>query len=459
MKLGKHFVLLALAPLLAAPLLFWSVASTYAEGEPIRLTSSSATSEFPEGIRFKAEVEGEAEISSVAVRLRVGQQTGEAYEYLDFDARYIPPGTIITYNFEIEDVDGNRLDTDPRELIYHDARFERKEVSEGAVTVAYHGPVKTRAEIVRDAIIQTLNIVGPTLGLDITVPIRVTMYNNVKEMLEALPPGSTTIRRELITEGQAFVRDGTLLVLGSGSLAEGTASHEVTHILVHRAGDSVFRTVPAWLNEGLAEYGNIQPGFSYPIALEFAIETGRLMPITTMTILPGTPEDVIIFYGEARSIVRFMVGRFGPQKMADLMAALKSGKSIDDALEDVYGLDRLELENQWRELLGAPSYEPPEVGSALPTSIPIPQLLPYSLTPQPQSATIESTAATPTPTPEPAATPTPEPPELAADGQETQEGGGACGAPRHGGPRAIDISAVALLLGLVGLGVRWRFKL
>ena len=193
MKLGKHFVLLALAPLLAAPLLFWSVASTYAEGEPIRLTSSSATSEFPEGIRFKAEVEGEAEISSVAVRLRVGQQTGEAYEYLDFDARYIPPGTIITYNFEIEDVDGNRLDTDPRELIYHDARFEWKEVSEGAVTVAYHGPVKTRAEIVRDAIIQTLNIVGPTLGVDITVPIRVTMYNNVKEMLEALPPGSTTI--------------------------------------------------------------------------------------------------------------------------------------------------------------------------------------------------------------------------------------------------------------------------
>ena len=150
----------------------------------------------------------------------------------------------------------------------------------------------------------------------------------------------------------------------------------MTHILVHRAGDSVFRTVPAWLNEGLAEYGNIQPGFSYPIALEFAIETGRLMPITTMTILPGTPEDVIIFYGEARSIVRFMVGRFGPQKDGDLMAALKSGKSIDDALEDVYGLDRLELENQWRELLGAPSYEPPEVGSALPTSIPYPNSCP-----------------------------------------------------------------------------------
>ncbi len=76
-----------------------------------------------------------------------------------------------------------------------------------------------------DAIRQTLEIVGPVLGADTTEPIRVTMYNNIKEMLEALPPGSSTIRRELITEGQAFTSVGTLLVLGSGGLAEGTASH------------------------------------------------------------------------------------------------------------------------------------------------------------------------------------------------------------------------------------------
>ena len=173
--------------------------------------------------------------------------------------------------------------------------------------MAYHGPVATRADLVRDAIIDTLSLIGPILGAETTTPIRVTMYNNNREMLKALPPGSTTIRRELVTEGQAFPEVGTLLVLGGDRMAAGTASHEVTHILVHRGGTSMFRRIPSWLNEGLAEFGNVDPAFSYEIALEFAIAQNRLLPVMFMDVLPGDPEDVIIFYGQARSIILLMI--------------------------------------------------------------------------------------------------------------------------------------------------------
>ena len=159
-------------------------------------------------------------------------------------ARFIPPGTIITYNFEIENAAGDLLETESREFIYYDARFEWHEVSEGPVAVAYHGPVKSRANTILDVILQTLTMMGPVLGADITIPIRVTMYNNVKEMLEALPPRSATVGRELVTEGQAFSDFGMLLVLGGGRLANGTASHEVTHILNDRAGVGIFRRLP-----------------------------------------------------------------------------------------------------------------------------------------------------------------------------------------------------------------------
>ena len=57
------------------------------------------------------------------------------------------------------------------------------------------------------------------------------------------------------------------------------------------------------------------PGFSYDIALEFAIGIDGVLPITSLATLPGDPEQAIIFYGEARSIVRYMVGRFGPERM------------------------------------------------------------------------------------------------------------------------------------------------
>ena len=130
---GKKLII-ALALLLAAPFLVWTIAPIEAEGETIRVISSSVTSEFPEGFRFRLEVSGDNEITSVAVRLRAGQRQRGAYDYLEFEeaevvdsellwrtnttARWIPPGTIITYHFEIEDSEGGLLETEPQEFVY-----------------------------------------------------------------------------------------------------------------------------------------------------------------------------------------------------------------------------------------------------------------------------------------------------------------------------------------------------
>ena len=478
--------IVVLAAMLALSVLSPFAGGVRAQNGPIRLMSTEVTSEFPQGIRFRVSLESDNDIDSVSVRFQTGTEPRKSYDYLDLEesgdlvdgellwrtnttAKFIPPGTLITYNFEIEDIEGNRLDTEPDEFVYVDTRYEWEEVEEGAVTVAYHGPVKQRAETILDAMTQTLAVMGPLLGADITEPIRVTMYNNTLEMLDALPPGSTTIRRELITEGQAFTNIGTLLVLGSGRLARGTASHEMTHILTHRSGDSAFRSVPAWLDEGLAEFGNTDPSLSYTVAVEFAIETDRLLHLTSMPVLPGDPEDVIIFYGQARSIVRFMVGVYGPQPMTELMRLLKSGEQMDDALLATYGVNRLGLENQWRDAIGAPLLEVDVRERARPTPIPRPTVSAYSL-----SDLISGSQATPTPTPEPtpttepAATPTAAvvaeaaaPPTATAEpdaaGQD-EPGGSACSRPTDTGPRGVDGAAVALGLGVLGLALGRRLR-
>ena len=463
-----------------------------ASAETITVTSSGVVSEFPDGMRFTIDVESDNEIKEIAVKLRTGTQTREVYGYMEFDqaklvdselfwrtntsSRYIPPGTIIYYYFEIRDVDDSVLVTDTAEFIYEDARFTWQEVVDGAVAVAYHGPVKTRADTVLEAIVQTLDFMGPLLGADITVPIRVTMYNNVKEMLEALPPGSSTIRRELITEGQAFTQIGTLLVLGGGRQAKGTASHEVTHILVHRAGDSSARSIPSWLNEGLAEFGNIDPGVSYDIALEFAMATDGLLPITSMSTLPGDPEEVIIFYGQARDLVQFMVFAYGPDKMRELLRMLKDGTSMNEAIRANYGVSRIELENRWRDTLGAVHYVQPDRESAKPTPISRPSLQPFSLTPQAGSETVASVVATPLATPEPPAAattalPIPSPTAPAAVSKSATEapptsdstvdepqaeGGSVCSPPTAPSMRLADLAIPLSVLGLVGLGLRRR---
>ena len=378
-----------------------------AAGSEIEIESVSAESEFPEGIRFEIVVNSAKPVSEIAVNFRVGQQVSGVYEYLNFStgpkvegtlfwktntgAKYIPPGTIIEYSFMVSNDTGDTINSETNYLVYEDRRFQWDEIEAGTISVAYHGPVKSRAEDILDAMNQTLYLMEPVFGDVQGDPIRVTMYNNVAEMLGALPPSSSTIRSELITEGQAYPDIGTLLVLGGGRMSRGTASHEVTHILVHRAGDSVFSSVPSWLNEGLAEFGNVSPSFSYDVALDFAVHADRLMPITSMKNRPGNPEDVIIFYGAASSIVEFMIMKYGPDKMLSLLTEHKSGMNLDDAIEFVYGIDKLNLENDWRSYIGAPKYEPDISQKELPTPIPRPTVGLFSLTPQAGSISIAST--------------------------------------------------------------------
>ena len=95
----------------------------YADDNEIKLISANFISEFPNGFRILAKAQSSAEITSIALRIRIGQQTAGSYDYLDFDqgknvsgemlwrtntlGSYIPPGTIITYSFEIKDSEDN----------------------------------------------------------------------------------------------------------------------------------------------------------------------------------------------------------------------------------------------------------------------------------------------------------------------------------------------------------------
>ena len=100
--------------------------------DSVRVVSSSVTSEFPEGMRFKLELESDLRIDDVRVTFEVGARGTTQYAYLELDQttkplvngelfqrtntndRYIPPGTMINYWFEITDENGDTFLTDPR---------------------------------------------------------------------------------------------------------------------------------------------------------------------------------------------------------------------------------------------------------------------------------------------------------------------------------------------------------
>lgn len=371
-----HRSLLVVVFAFAATLLtLASSGDVHAEAD-VEIISASAVSEFPEGIRFSLKLESDEKIQEVAVRFKVAGLGSSQYNYLDLDdlgagstraslvageyfvrkntrATYSPPGTVVDYFFEITDVNGEIAETEPQQLIYMDARFEWETVTIGPVTTFYHGPVKVRATDMSQVAVDTLENMGPLLGAETETPLRIVMYNNNAEMIGALASRSSAISSELITEGQAFGQQNVVLLLGNGRRAGGTISHELVHVLVQRATADGFLSVPLWINEGLAEFGNVDPSLSYERYLEWAVDTGRTTPFESLLVFPGDPNLNLVAYGQSRSVVEFMILEFGRDKMTELMATVNGGTTFERALRLVYGVSTRELDEMWRAEVGA----------------------------------------------------------------------------------------------------------
>lgn len=292
---------------------------------------------------------------------------------------FIPPGAVITYSWTFEDEDGNTSKSESVTFIYIDTRFDWETVNGEIVTVFYNGPTQTRAETILEASNVTLRNMGALLETELARPINIVVYNNPLQMQDVFPFVSRTTSSGLITLGQAYGREGVILIMGGDRRIKGTTSHEMSHILIAEAGEGLGVRLPAWLNEGLSEIGNLEPGFSYDLALLMGVREDRLLPITHMTSAPGTPEDAILLYGQSRSIVGFMIETYGQPKLAELLRVYKNGNiDMDDALMQVYGFERVELDNLWRDSLGLPHLSEERTGNRpvggatpIPTRVPL----------------------------------------------------------------------------------------
>ena len=449
-----------------------------AQAEPVQFIDFGMESQFPEGMRFFAQIESSVEVEDIRVIFDVGDRNVTQYNYLEIPRddqslidgelfintnspeRYIPPGAVIKFQLEVLVAGGDSYLSERREQLLLDARYEWDTVVDEPVTVYFHGPVQSRAETLAAKSREGLELMAPVTGAEIETPIAIMLYNNNAEMIEAVVPRSATISRELVTEGQAFGDENTVLVL-AGRSDIGTATHEITHILVDRAANGA-TLVPFWLNEGLAEFGNLDQTVSYTRFLEWAVGTGRLPTLRALNRPPGDPNLTLVGYGSGRSAVEFIVDEFGEEKMAELLAALGSGLGIQGAVPAVYDMTLDELESLWRTSIGADQYVAP---SPTPTSsVPTPTSTPNSLLP----LTLDEIAAAgrATPTPEPQVTPTSDvEPEaqttseadVAQAGETESVSGGSCNVVSNGPAQATPILGISSVV-LFGLWRRMRRK-
>ena len=160
-------------------------------------------------------------------------------------------------------------------------------------------------------------------------------------------------------------------------------------------------------------------------------------------------------------MVNFMIGRYGPEKIATLFRTLQETLDIDLALKDVYGFDQYGLDTEWRLAIGIDPLPPPgQLERQLQGDDP-PQDAEGGATEEvtpPTTASGEGISEEPTPEPSP--TTEPSPVASIEDDVGSPSSPGACSSPVLGsGSAHLSLGSLMLLsapLGLISLGLLRR---
>ena len=330
----------------------------------VRVLSDRHEIDFPEAIRLSLEIEADDEIAEVTLfyhlagnpsrvygypQVMVGRSVSTEFSIRTDGARYLPSGVEIEYYYRIRGAGGGVVDTPHVKVTYLDPVYRWREMRQGDLVVTWHDISEERVRAVVANVEPRLRAAKEMFGLEEVRPIKAVIFNSRREADRGLPFVSETASRTHLYGGFAF-QDYDLFVLSG--LSERGISHEATHLLMGQAVTSPLAKVPAWLNEGLATYfEGVDSGRGRTVAA--AARRRDLLPLRSMGAVPGRPEDVVVFYAQAWSVVTHMIETYGAERMSALLDALDSGADIDEALRQVYGTGVDGMEADWRARLSA----------------------------------------------------------------------------------------------------------
>ncbi len=332
--------------------------------EAITVSDDTPTNEFPRGVTFNLEFQAPAAVKEVRLRSELAPDGTEAsavaectgtititcsHTLISGAGIFVIPGANITYHWDIEDEDGNKLSTPEKLYVHEDTRFTFETVSEGNVTVYYHSGRLTQAQAVLGAAVETIERVGALEQTTIPFPVKVFLYQTAEEMGPAIASGGSG--RGVSILGEVAYSDTAMVSADSATLD--IARHEVAHIVTREATKGPFG-IPDWMNEGISVFSQSEPLAGHDSALQSAINSDRVLSFKELNSSSAgdIASTVGLYYGQSGSIIGYLVNTYGEAKFAELLKTFKEGSTDDKAFESVYGFDQLGLENEWRASVG-----------------------------------------------------------------------------------------------------------
>jgi tetratricopeptide (TPR) repeat protein len=222
-----------------------------------------------------------------------------------------------------------------------------------------------------DALDRAWEALGDDFGDKPEGLIRVEIYPEVADLAKV----STLTLQEIETSGTiALCKFNRLMIVSPRALLTGypwldTLTHEYTHFIVSRVSHN---TVPIWLHEGLAKYeerrwhaprsgldegkqgGGLTPTMEHLLAS--GLQKKRLITFAemhpSMAKLPSQ-EDTSLAFAEVYMVIVYLEQSIGWNGVRQIVARLRDGKSVPEAVSAGTGKSFSEFQNDWRGWLAA----------------------------------------------------------------------------------------------------------
>jgi len=340
-------------------------APVVAAAAPVRVVDTDLTYTFSESITFSIQLESEEPIQEVILfygmvgepvvrRIYPEMTPGSSLALSHIEALepgQFAPGTRLRAWWEVMLASEETVSLPQEQFTYVDEAIEWQELHSERVTLHWHGHAESQAKDLLALAEEVIDRLAEEMGVPRPGQVTIWVYNNERDMSRATSMRSESYDARVKTLGMTM-EGGTLLLLGSHSDVQRTLAHELCHIVVGLATDNPYIEIPRWLDEGLAMYAEGELPRDNRRALEAAIVHDKLISLRSLTSYTGDPERVNLFYGQAYSVVAFILDEYGDEAMRELLAVFSEGRRQDDALERVLGFGLDGLERRWRVSLG-----------------------------------------------------------------------------------------------------------
>jgi hypothetical protein len=321
------------------------------------------------GVRLLYKVTGFPATSRGEATFQPGTQL-EASFNLDQTKDYLPPGSELSYYWQITNQGGDTLKTTPQTYVYTDNRHPWQKLSNGRLTLYWYLGEDALGRALFDQANKTLDQIENETGVQVTDPAQIFIYGSHNDLMDAIAVGNTEW-----TGGQTFPEQRIVVIgVSPDQLEFGLIAvpHELTHLVIHHATHNPYNDLPRWLDEGLAVYmsGELDaPWRGYRQLVASLVQQNQLMTLQTLSSsFPADPNQALQAYAQSATVVEFLIKHYGKQAMANLLAAFAEGNTYDDALKQALGVDTWGLDNAWRQSVGTPPIEVPGQPQPTPSS-------------------------------------------------------------------------------------------